>query len=220
MKPATTPISARPRSRHDDDLHLQLFRATHRPEPRRHARHARSRRRAVDRDADLAGGAEVDPARSPAGAAGTGHGSRRAGRARRQDGREQGAEKLHRRGLSRLHRAAGDPAQPVREPGLVHRLHALSGRDQPGTAGDAVQLPDAGDGTDRTAGGVRIAARRGDRSRGSGRHCLASPSRKEEPCGAGRSAASANPGCRPHPRGAAGHRDRRRHDRRAKRRPF
>ncbi len=40
--------------------------------------------------------------------------------------------------------AAGDPAQSVREPGLVHRLHALPGRDQPGPAGNAVQFPDAG----------------------------------------------------------------------------
>jgi len=34
---------------------------------------------------------------------------------------------LHRPGLLRHAHAAGDPAQHPREPGLVHRLHALSG---------------------------------------------------------------------------------------------
>ena len=96
-------------------------------------------------------------------------------------------------GYHGCHRAAGDPAQPVREPGLVHGLHALPGRDQPGPAGDAVQLPDAGDRTDRPAGRVRLAARRGDGRRRGGRHRLAPPSRKAQPRGAGRRAASADP---------------------------
>ena len=45
-------------------------------------------------------------------------------------------------GLFRHDPAGGDPAQHPGKPGLVHGLHALSARDQPGPAGSAVQLPD------------------------------------------------------------------------------
>ena len=55
-----------------------------------------------------------------------------------------------------------DPAQRARGPGLVHRVHAVPGRDQPGPAGGAAQLPDHGQRADRLAGGQRLAARRGD----------------------------------------------------------
>ena len=109
-------------------------------------------------------------------------------------------------GYHGTHRAAGHPAQSVREPGLVHRLHALPGRDQPGPAGDAVQLPDAGHRTDRPAGRVRFAARRGDGRRRSRRHRCQASSRQEEPRRARRPAASADAGRRPHPRRAARHR--------------
>ena len=112
------------------------------------------------------------------------------------------------------HRAAGDPAQPVREPGLVHGLHALPGRDQPGAAGTAVQFPDAGHRADRPAGGVGLAARRGDRGGRSRRHRLAPPSREAQPHRACRRAASADPRRGRDARRAARHRRRRWRDRR------
>ena len=96
-------------------------------------------------------------------------------------------------GFHGMHRAAGDPAQPVREPGLVHRLHALPVRDQPGPAGDAVPFPDAGRRAHRPAGRLGLAARRGVGGCRSGRHRLAAPPRKAQPRGARRRAASAYP---------------------------
>ena len=48
---------------------------------------------------------------------------------------------------TRLHHAAGDPAQHPREPGLVHAVHALPGRDRAGPPRGAAQLPDDGDAT-------------------------------------------------------------------------
>ena len=59
------------------------------------------------------------------------------------------------------HHAAGDPAQHPREPGLVHAVHALPGRDRAGPARGAAQLPDDGRGPDRPAARERVAARRG-----------------------------------------------------------
>ena len=51
-----------------------------------------------------------------------------------------------RHGLLRHPHAARDPAQRAGEPGLVHRLHALPGRGQPGPARGRAQLPaDGGD---------------------------------------------------------------------------
>ena len=61
------------------------------------------------------------------------------------------------------HHAAGDPAQHPREPGLVHRVHAVPGRDRPGPARGAAQLPDDGRRPDRPADRERLAARRGHR---------------------------------------------------------
>ena len=53
------------------------------------------------------------------------------------------------------------------EPRLVHAVHALPGRDCPGPARVAAQLPDDGGGPDGDGGGERVAARRGDgRGRG------------------------------------------------------
>ena len=72
-------------------------------------------------------------------------------------------------GLLRHDHAGGDPAQRAREPGLVHGLHALPARDQPGPARGAAQLPDHGRGPHRAAGCRRLDARRGDRGgRGDG----------------------------------------------------
>ena len=61
---------------------------------------------------------------------------------------------------------AGDPAQHAGEPGLVHRLHAVPARDQPGPARGAAELPDHGRRPDRAAGRQRVDAGRGDRRRG------------------------------------------------------
>ena len=74
------------------------------------------------------------------------------------------------------HTPRGDPAQRAREPGLVHRLHAVPGRDLAGPARGAAQFPADGDRPHRPAGRQRLAARRGDRrGRGDGHdpHALA-----------------------------------------------
>ena len=74
-------------------------------------------------------------------AARRGAGARRA----RAQGREEPAAALvHRHGLLRLRHAGGDPAQRAREPGLVHAVHAVPGRDRAGPARGAPQLPDDG----------------------------------------------------------------------------
>ena len=79
--------------------------------------------------------------------------------------RNRAAHEPDRHGLHGHHHAAGDPAQRPGEPGLVHRLHAVPGRDQPGPARGAAQLPDDGRRADRAAGRQRLAARRGDGGR-------------------------------------------------------
>ena len=65
-------------------------------------------------------------------------------RAARARGEEPGLEVVHRHGLLRLRHAAGHPAQHPREPGLVHAVHAVPGRDRAGPARGAAQLPDDG----------------------------------------------------------------------------
>ena len=72
---------------------------------------------------------------------------------------------LHRHGVLRHLHAAGDPAEHPGESRLVHRLHAVPGRDRPGPPGGAAQLPDDGGGPDRPADRQRLAARRGHRRR-------------------------------------------------------
>ena len=57
---------------------------------------------------------------------------------------QPGGHVADRHGLLRHDHAAGDPAQRAREPGLVHGLHAVPARDQPGPARGAPQLPDDG----------------------------------------------------------------------------
>ena len=52
-------------------------------------------------------------------------------------------------GLLRHDHADGDPAQRAGEPGLVHGLHAVPARDQPGPPGGPPQLPDDGHGPHR-----------------------------------------------------------------------
>ena len=77
---------------------------------------------------------------------------------------------LHRHRLPRHDHPGADPAQRVREPGLVHRLHALPGRGRSRAARGAAELPADGRRAHRPAGGQCIAARRGHRGRrGDGR---------------------------------------------------
>ena len=64
----------------------------------------------------------------------------------------------------------GDPTQRAREPGLVHGVHPVSARDQPGPPGGLAQLPDDHHRADRLGGRQRIAARRGDGRRRGDEH--------------------------------------------------
>ena len=73
------------------------------------------------------------------------------------------AHQPDRHGLLRHDHAAGHRPQRAREPGLVHRLHAVPAGDQPGPARGAAQLPDDGRRPHRVRAGQRVAARRGDR---------------------------------------------------------
>ena len=57
----------------------------------------------------------------------------------------------------------GDRPQRLREPGVVHGVHAVPARDQPGSARGAAQLPDDDRRADRARDRQRLAARRGDR---------------------------------------------------------
>ncbi len=76
---------------------------------------------------------------------------------------KQSRAQLHRCRLFRLRRAARDPAQRAREPRLVHRLHALSGRDRAGPSRGAAQFPDHDHRPDRARHRERVAPRRSDR---------------------------------------------------------
>ena len=135
-------------------------------------------------------------------------------RAARHRAAEPGAQELHRPGLPRHAHARRHPAQHPREPGLVHRLHALPGRDLAGSHGGAGQLPDHGLRPDRHGHGQRQHAgrshcrRRGDDARQAQRE-----GQGHGAGGVGRHP-SANPGSAADPRRAAGADDQRRHVRR------
>ena len=77
---------------------------------------------------------------------------------------------LDRHGVPRLRHPSGHPTEHPREPRLVHPVHALPGRDRPGTTGGAPQLPDHGGRPHRLAPGQRLAPRRGHRRRRSHAH--------------------------------------------------
>ena len=85
---------------------------------------------------------------------------RRAAPARRQ---EPGAHEPDRNGIHEHDHAAGDRPQRLREPGVVHGVHAVPARDQPGPARGAAQLPDDDLRAHRARDRQRFAARRGDR---------------------------------------------------------
>ena len=107
---------------------------------------------------------------------------------------------------------AGDPPQRAREPGLVHRLHAVPAGDLAGPPRGAAQLPDDGRRPDRAADRQRVAARRGHgRRRGDDacppgarapRSAATVPRRRRLP--------AADPRRAPHPGRAARHRAARR----------
>ena len=119
-------------------------------------------------DADRARRHPPRPRRStlPAAAAGAA-GAGRAARDRRR--RTRCCARIIGMGYHDTHTPAVDPAQHPREPGLVHAVHAVPGRDRAGPARGAAQLPDDGRRPDRPAARERLAARRGDRrGRGDG----------------------------------------------------
>jgi hypothetical protein len=94
---------------------------------------------------------------------------------------EQGLPLVHRPGLLRHDHAAGDPAQHPRKSRLVHRLHALPGRDRPGPARSAAQFPDHGRRPDRPRYRQRLAARRSHRRRRGDDHARTRPGQLRPP---------------------------------------
>ena len=104
------------------------------------------------RDRRLAPGSTSCPGRDRA------RGARRTGRAGRAEHRRDVDDRA--RLLRHAHPAGAAPQHP-REPGLVHRLHPVPARDQPGPARGAAQLPDHGRRPDRHGGRQRVDARRG-----------------------------------------------------------
>ena len=152
---------------------------------RRHARRGgvrgpphRARRRAevdamlatlgigVARRAGRPGGARGHPRPHAARPARRAHRGRGAGVARGPGRPQPGDDLAHRPGLLGHDHAAGDPAQHPREPGLVHRVHAVPARDLAGPARGAPQLPDHGERPHRDGPRQRVAARRADRGGG------------------------------------------------------
>ena len=101
--------------------------------------------------------------------------------------------------------AGRDPAQRAGEPRLVHRLHALSGRGQPGPARGAADLPADGRRSHRARARQRVPARRGDRRRrgdgdGAGGSARAAPTPSSSTPTATR---RRSPCCAPGPRASA-----------------
>ena len=131
-------------------------------EVRRHARRRRRRRASTSSIARDAARGDPPARRRCAIGAGPvrGRSARAAARARE---REPGAHLADRPGLPRHDHAAGHPAQHAREPGVVHGVHAVPARDQPGPARGAAELPDDGHRSHRARHRERVAARRGDR---------------------------------------------------------
>jgi hypothetical protein len=143
----------------------RIRRPPYRPRCLRRSPHAERHRRRVARGADLGAGAGEHPARAGDGDPRRGHRGEGAGRAEGDGRQEQGPEELHRPGLLRHDHAGRHPAQHPREPGLVHRLHALPGRDLARPHGSAAELPDPGHRPHRHGHRQRVDAGRGHRGR-------------------------------------------------------
>ena len=143
VRPLRRPPHRPDRGRAGQDARRRRLRLRRGPGCRR-----RPRRHQGDRGAD------------PAGRGVRARGAGRAPRPRRPEHRDDADAGP--RLLRDLHAARG-PAQRHGEPGLVHGVHALPARDQPGPARGAAQLPDDGRRPDRP-GAVRLQpARRGHR---------------------------------------------------------
>ena len=71
--------------------------------------------------------------------------------------------------------AQRDSSKRARKPVLVHAVHALSGRNCPGTAGSAPELSDHGARSHRHGSGDRLSARRSDSRRRSDDHAAPGP---------------------------------------------
>ncbi len=97
--------------------------------------------------------------------AGARFGDRDARRAARAGGEEPAAGADDRSRLPRHHHPRRDQAERAGEPGLVHRLHAVSAGDLAGSAGGAAELPDRRLRPDRAGHRQRVDAGRGHRGR-------------------------------------------------------
>ena len=187
----------------------RLRRSPHRPAPGGAARDARGARRALARRAGARGRAARHTARATARARRSEDRERSARRDQRARGTQRAVAQLHRHGLLRHAYAGRDPAQRAREPRLVHRVHALPGRDLARPARGAAQFPADGDRPHRAAGGKRVAARRSDRGGGGDGD---DPAQREEQGGRvlrRRGRASAGPWGHAYARKVARHRARR-----------
>ncbi len=141
-----------------------LQRAAHRARRPPGHRDAQDARREQPRGADGRRRARPDPFRR-ARAASRRHGARGGRRAARDRRAEQPARRDDRARLPRHDHPARRTTQRARGPVLVHRLHAVPARDQPGPARGAAQLPDDGRRPHRAVDLQRLAARRGHRGR-------------------------------------------------------
>ncbi len=184
--------------------HHQLRSPPHRPLGTRRHRDARGRRREQRRCADGADASRFDPAGRPTRsrqAAQRNRGHRAYGRTRRP---EPGLHFVDWPGLFRHDLACGDPAQHLGEPGLVHGVHALPARDQPGPARGAAQLPDHDLRSHRARRRQRLAARRSHRGRRSDGARGAALAGRSKGLLRRQGRASADARRDAHPRGAAG----------------
>ncbi|MCO5571870.1 hypothetical protein L7F22_025618 [Adiantum nelumboides] len=142
-------------------------RAPHRAPPRRPGPDAGGAGRRLPRRARRPRAARHHPRRRTGRclAARAGRRDRDAGRAARAGRAQHRHRPDDRLRLPRHPHPVGDPPQRAGEPGLVHRLHAVPARDQPGPARGAADLPDHGVRPDRAPGRRRVPARRGHRRR-------------------------------------------------------
>ena len=90
----------------------------------------------------------------------------------RHDERQPPLPLLHRPRLLRHAHTPRHPAQPHREPCVVHAVHAVPGGDRAGPAGDAAQLPDHGQRPHRPARVQLLPAGRGHGGSGGHEHVL------------------------------------------------
>ncbi len=135
----------------------------------------------VDALVDAAVPASIRTDRAAA-AARAGLRGRRADRAAPAGRAQQRGDLDDRPGVLRHLHPVGDRPPAGREPGLVHRLHAVPAGDLPGPARGAAELPDRRLGPDRPADRERVAAGRGHRGRrGDDAGAPVEPQEQEQP---------------------------------------